>query len=902
MLGASTALSALTQPRVGAGGSPIAFKADPAAPLSGAMGRTGVGGRQVHANVWGKSNLLISFATVLSLGPIQAVDGFTANTFAVTFPGAQGLAAPVEPYRDKMWQSRRLGLPTDAALLPPTNVSNGSPGMTEWTSAHTLPQMAQVFWTMQNNSKRASYESGVPRPLWTLLGMRVWDPRQDSTYPGGSGAQRRDDWRTWTYSESPQLHALAWARGHHKLNADGSIDRTKRLAGVGAPDAAIDIDSFVQGANIAQANGWVISGEWTTADDKWQVLASMLQAGGAVPLNRGAQIGCMTEAPRASILTLTGADIVGPVSLSVMASRRDRYNTVIPRYRSETHRWEQVAAGEVTSSTYRTEDRNEPRTREIAYNYVRLAKQAAELAAYDLATARETLRGSIPSMPYMLGLRAGDAFTVSEPELALNGQKFVLEKRAFDPGSTIVTLEARSETDGKHAWALGQAASPPPSPSLTPPDTKPDAPDAEDWTVTPRPPAADGTQQPGLIIQGEVLDGLGSVLVEVGTSSEGPWQQVYEGPPTSEIIRADGLTPGAAYHVAITYRSVRGTPSDRLILGPYTAPGLTSGGTTVPTDGVNRVPLSNFERNLFGWGLGFNSSGLPVGIDRAEAEGRRYIATSTTFTAAGQVYAFGSTKAFRVAGGERLSCQMGVNTYGVGTLYAAVVFFDPDGDYIGTAYFGFAGPLTPYGEQLAGFIVAPVNAHTAVIFADVHSTGAGFGGGLIIEPMVSGANAGQTEHPPYTTGPIDLTEQIQWIDDTGRIRDGRGLPINAAGGAGIVLSPRQTLYPWTPPHTAIRVVSHTATLVGGYVITNPSAYVTGLSADTTYAVFRDLVAGTYLPISSDTAPYMTSPDRYLFLGTQTTSVDASGTYTPPDGPPPGGGVIPGAPSLTPETP
>src|SRR5690606_21914841 len=132
--------------------------------------------------------------------------------------------------------------------------------MSEWTSAHKTSGIASSFWTMRNNSKHASYEGGVPRPLWTLLGMLVWDPRLDSTYPGGSGAQRRDDWTTWGYSENPYLHGLAWVRGHHKLNTDGTIDRTKRLAGVGAPDAAIDIASVSEGANVADANSWKISG------------------------------------------------------------------------------------------------------------------------------------------------------------------------------------------------------------------------------------------------------------------------------------------------------------------------------------------------------------------------------------------------------------------------------------------------------------------------------------------------------------------------------------------------------------------------------------------------------------------------------------------------------------------
>ena len=586
-LALSAATTALMTPSIGRGGSPLAFKADPAAPISGVMGRFGVGGRQLHANVWGKDNLYLSFAVALSLGPIQSVEAFTASGEAVTFPGAQGLAAATEPYINKMWQTTRLGLPTDAYLSPPTGVSDGSPAMTEWTSAHTLPGFAQAFWTMKNNSKREGYQSGVPAPLWTLLGMKVWDPRLDSTYPGGSGSQRRTDWTTWAYSANPYLHALAWVRGHHKLVADGTIDTTKRVAGVGAPDAAIDIAAFVEGANVADANAWEISGEWTTADDKWQTLAAMLQAGGGVPISQGAQISCMVEAPRTSLMTVTGEDIVGSVSLNVMASRRDRPNTVIPRVRLEAHKFEEVALGAVTSSTYVTEDAGESRVIETAYRFVGLAKQGAELAGYGLANTRETLKASIPCKPYLLGLRAGDAFTVTEPELGLSGQKFVVMRRSFDPASAIVTLDVRSETDAKHAWALGQSADAPASPSLTAPDPVPATPDTADWTVAARPVESSGVQQPGLIVTGPTVgENIGAVLIEYSTSSSGPWQQAYSGPPTIATVEINGLVGGEDYYVGITYWSVRNVPSAQLVKGPYTAPGLTSGDVVPITPGT----------------------------------------------------------------------------------------------------------------------------------------------------------------------------------------------------------------------------------------------------------------------------------------------------------------------------
>jgi hypothetical protein len=586
--GASLALGALTSalmaPKTGYGGSPTAFKADPSAPVRGMMGYAAAAGTQLHMRSWGKKNMMLSFVTALSLGPVQSFDTFTANGNLVTFPNPEGLALHIEPYQDKMWQTYNLGLPTEAALMPPTG--RGTPAM-EWSSAHKAQGHALVFWSMQNNSKRASYETGAPKPLWAGHWMKLWQPRFDSTYPGGSGPQRRDDWRTWGWTENAYDHALAWARGHFKLNADGSIDRSKRWAGIGAPDSAIDIAAFVEGANVSEANAWVISGEWTTADDKWSVLAAMLQAGGGVPLNRGAQISCMVNTPRASIYTYTEADLVGTANIKVMASRRDRFNTVTPRYREPAQQWEMVSAGAVTSSTYLAEDRNEARTREIEYSYVRKAKQAGELAAYDLVNARETLGANLPSKPHLLGLRAGDAFTIQVEELGLNGQKMLLMKRAFDPSTVIVNLDARSETDAKHLFALGQIANAPPTPSLTRPSATPAAPDPAAWTFTAETFTDGGVSVPALLFAGAVDDESAEAVIfeyRPVTVPESEWSGAGIEPPTSVRKEVSGVTP-SAYDGAVSYR-VRGVPGDRLILGPVTA-----GSIVIPADPGARTPV-----------------------------------------------------------------------------------------------------------------------------------------------------------------------------------------------------------------------------------------------------------------------------------------------------------------------
>jgi len=577
----SAGAAALMRPNTPSSGTTLDFKPDPKAPVRGVMGYAAVGGSKVFHATWGYNRVAMSLGVALSLGPIDQVTKFRADDAVVSFAGPQNEATGF--YAADMWQRTTVGLPGDAALLPPTGLKYGNPGLTGWGTQHAAPGVAFAFWTMvlaKNPEDRDIFTNGVPDPRWVGRWMKVWDPRKDSTYPGGSGPQRRDDWRTWGWSENPYVHALAWVRGWYKMNLDGSLDRTKRIAGIGAPDVAIDMPAFVEGMNVADANAWAISGEWSTSDSKFQTLVAMLQAGGGEPISRGAQISVMVNAPRVATYTYTRDDLIGAAEVRTSTPRRERKNTIIPRYRSEAHGWEYVPAGEVTSQVYRDEDRGEPRSIEIEYVHVRHAKQAGQLGAYDLANLREGLTATLPSKAHLMHVHPGDCITVDLPEVALARQKFLVRRATVDHKSATVTLELRAESDAKHAWALGQVANPPPSPSLSAVDPKyVPPPPAENWVITPRPPSEDGTSQPVIVVEGVVDTGdIASVILEYGLTSDGPWTVGYTGPPMADgRYEMTGVEPNTEYWVSIRYVAKNGAISDRLITGPITSGALSAG-------------------------------------------------------------------------------------------------------------------------------------------------------------------------------------------------------------------------------------------------------------------------------------------------------------------------------------
>lgn len=439
-------------------GTQVAFKLDPQAPIPYVIGRTAVGGNIIYRGTHGQKNKFQTIVTVLSgAGPVQSIDQLLVENVATSF-GADGNATG--PYRGYMWHATQLGQKPETSAIQVPASAGSSPY--DWTTSCKTSGLATSIWTLAQDDAGKLYPSGTPKPLWVLHGVKVYDPRLDSTYPGGSGTCRSNDETTWVWSENPHLHGLAWA-----LRNGASM---KQGLGVGAPIAMIDVASFVAGANISDANSWKAGGQISSSDSKWEALKSILQAGAAEPIRTGAMLSCRTITTGVSLATLTSLDLMGDYSVQAMGARRDRLNTVVANYRSEAHSWEQIAASLVTVAAYVTADGGQ-RSREALFPFVQQLAQAGQLARYAIEEAREFGPIQLIVGPRWLGYRPGDMITVNVPACGLNGQLCKIDDRQLDASTGLVTLTLRSETTAKHAFALGQTTTAPPAPGVTPPPT-----------------------------------------------------------------------------------------------------------------------------------------------------------------------------------------------------------------------------------------------------------------------------------------------------------------------------------------------------------------------------------------------------------------------------------------------
>lgn len=560
-------------------------------PIPFLFGRMGVAGKILHDDEFGPDNMYRGLVGMVSgAGPIRSFVSFKGDDQTVTFD-ANGRADSSQ-WEGEMWMRYRLGAQPDVALTSPIQLKNNAvlPG---WTASHRLSGKACFLQVLGENSKGTAYPGGMPDPVHVAEGLFGYDPRYDSTYPGGAGTCRLNDRSTWRWIDNPIIAGLNWALG---MKENGKV-----VGGLGVSVAGIDLPAFVEAANIADANAWKIAAWPDTSEDAFEVLKQMLQAGGASYSRLAGKVSCVSRgAPKASIVTITARDTAGPIELDTGSSQFNRINTLTPRFMSEAGGWQLTPTNPVTFASLVTEDGGE-RSDGVDYRFVPAATQAGQLAAFDILDAREPFSGTVPLKPHLRRLKPGDTFDIDEPGFLLDGVKCIVISRGYDPAEGLVRVAFRSETDGKHDLALGKTTTMPSFPTLTPADpTLVSPPDPGAWTFEPRPPAPDGTQFPVIDVVGEFDNLTADAMVvswrvvqegEVPEDQPDPeaagWVSAGQWPPSTTRLSLQGMPSGSVFWVAIRYRrgSNYSLPS---FFGPFTAqtlianPNDGSGDTTPP--------------------------------------------------------------------------------------------------------------------------------------------------------------------------------------------------------------------------------------------------------------------------------------------------------------------------------
>lgn len=426
-------------------------------PLPYAIGRTYTPGVQVHDTAWGGKvgkvwNPYRFLAIVLSCaGPVASIDSVWFDHAEVPFSGA----AATGYYGGFVWKDEQLGEgPESAALAAAPGQSWGTPP--GWSGAHKLSGFAAIALSLKYDKEGKVFAQGVP-PIGVVgHWVKTYDARQDSSFPGGSGAHRIDDEATWEWSECPAQHAVAYAYGR--------VQNGQKIFGPGIEISGIDLDSAVAWANVCEANGWTTGGVIYEPGDAWNNLKRICQAGGCEPV-AGADgiLRFNFLAPRVSLASIGAGDLKGDAAEAVSGRTfRERVATIVPRFRSEANQWNYVQATEQTVEAFQTDDRPPDDVEEIQYDLVQDADQAAELALYEIYQRREPVF-NVTLGPVWKNYQPGDTLTLlAECGLWEADIDVVIRRKSIDPLTGLIDFELEGENPDKHDEVLGATADAPP--------------------------------------------------------------------------------------------------------------------------------------------------------------------------------------------------------------------------------------------------------------------------------------------------------------------------------------------------------------------------------------------------------------------------------------------------------
>lgn len=532
------------------------------------------------------------------------------NRFLFTGNGFQG------SHGDALSMEFRTATATGYAP-PAIALANG------WAAEDRLCSISHIWVTYRTDEK--VWTQGHPQFRFEANGLRVYDPRRDVRFGyTGPDPQTWEDTSTHTHSQNAALLRYAMARGVYAVGHQG--DPAYLLVGRGLSEeeapplytiaAANLCDEKVEGEDRYLAQGTIRASDPFIAVEEMFATAmggTIIQRGGAVEVEPGQA--------KAAVATITDADLVvgEPVSYSGFLPDTDggRANTVVPRYMSPLHRW-QDHAGAVRRDVADIIKDGGPREITVSMPLVAWEGQAGRVAEMTRRLSRLERRMTLVLPPDYAWLEEGDWLAVqSDRRHGGATRRYRIEAWTLDrPWRMRVTLREISASVFGGVDFIADQADPPPPPVVL---------DAlalsgvsiEAASLT----GADGTAVPGVKFSWDapVDRALREVRAEVrpvaapseisSTTTAGVGSDLTSGRVVWPVT--NGVRPDAALEARLVPIGENGRPALATPWTAITAPGLKAGDTV----NVGGEPASNLLASLAtAAALAFSASGAVAGL------------------------------------------------------------------------------------------------------------------------------------------------------------------------------------------------------------------------------------------------------------------------------------------------
>lgn len=426
------------------------------------FGTVRCGGTFAFIGASGTNNKYLWYVIVFAGHQVHAIRDVWLDQVLVTNNqigggAASGGAVTSGAFANKLWIYKHLGTSAQSA---DSALTAAFPS--RWTSAHRLRGCAYIVVQMERDDEK--FPSGAPQSVTALIdGALCYDPRKDSTVPGGSGSHRKTDPRTWEFSRNPALHARWYLTGGSVHN---DVPSRLIMYGMKLPDDRVPDAYVIAAANICDE---MLSGahappggsepryrcdlEVSTGETRREILEDILATMAGTIIRASGEWRIHAGSYDIPSHNLSSADLYGELEIEDTHDHRRRYNAVAGVYRDALKQYVEQTTLFRTDSAYEAQDGGRQIPIELDLRGVTSPYQAQRLCEIKLRKSRMQRTVKLVGALNLLKVALHETLTFTHERYGWNQRIFRCVERQFEFTEEAGRVTLTCEQEDPAVWA-----------------------------------------------------------------------------------------------------------------------------------------------------------------------------------------------------------------------------------------------------------------------------------------------------------------------------------------------------------------------------------------------------------------------------------------------------------------